>query len=59
MAGKRIATEKPRKVPASLKLKEPELFARLMAEAARRKTYHITLSGVARYALEQWITGSH
>ena len=30
----------------------------LMATAAKRKIGHKTLSGAARYALEQWITGN-
>jgi|GEM_PF-4040816 len=58
MADKRITSEKPRKAYKVLNLDEPELFGRLMAEAARRKIGHRTLSGAARYALEQWIAGN-
>ena len=59
MTGDQIKpTRKPRKMYNSLNLKEPELFDRLMATAAKRKIGHKTLSGAVRYALEQWIAGN-
>ena len=50
--------KKPGRAYKVLNLTEPQLFDRMMATAAKRKIGHKTLSGVARYAMEQWIAGN-